>query len=528
MSMDNKVAKLFGLYWEADRNDVKSRYESIFCLPEDIIGKNIANIPEIPPPTFENTLSIKSRIFEDTANYFKELCDVHPTGLQDMLNESWATISDDLRPLALRYLTCAYEEDWSEIHNLDGLIHYFGIEIATHIQHGLMPELAFPISASLRYDQLVSILTSLGINQNIDPSASQLEKVLDFNASLAAFASQAKLEPWQIWATIYDFGPKYLLSKENSYPSDPPPKIWITAAGSENFDRVDKHTDDSKDVWSINPEARRGDIVMMYCLRPRSAIIAIYRCGSDAYEDPMWEPWGKNQWAELRDRIAIPQITLQEMKKDRILKDWSLVRTQFKGMLRHRVSNVVWDRIKEIVMEKDDEIGKQLSEYSKSAKGIRTIHSAKSNITELAFEEQILIPLLQDLGWQLDKSIKRQHEMRIKVGSGFPQRAIADFVGFSDTLERQTILIVENKRQITTEKHLRDAVEQCESYAGKLRCSRFVIAAPQGIWVYNLAFPRQSELILAFEQDILTCSRQHLVDTLSKYIGHDQLTNTKE
>lgn len=261
----------------------------------------------------------------------------------------------------------------------------------------------------------------------------------------------------------------------------------------------------------------------MYCTRPRSALVAVYRCGSDAYEDPFWEPWGKSRWAELRDRLTIPTLSLKEMKQDPVLKDWSLVKTQFQGMLQHRVPDTIWTRIKELIGEKDPEMGRTLQDYAASAQGVRTLPTSDSRLTELDFENQVVVPLLEALGWKSDKTLHRQYEMRIKVGSGFPRRVIADFVGFADPSESRALLIVENKRQIRSDRHLSDAVEQCESYAGKLRCPRFAVSAPQGVWVYDLTFPGQSKLLLALEQDILSSATTGLAESLSNLMGFEVL-----
>ena len=52
--------------------------------------------------------------------------------------------------------------------------------------------------------------------------------------------------------------------------------------------------------------------------------------------------------------------------------------------------------------------------------------------------------------------------------------------------------MLESKRRIRSDEELRTAIEQCESYAGKLRCTRFAVAAPEGLWIYTLNFPGQS------------------------------------
>jgi hypothetical protein len=91
------------------------------------------------------------------------------------------------------------------------------------------------------------------------------------------------------------------------------------------------------------------------------------------------------------------------------------------------------------------------------------------------------------------RTVRRQHEMDVKVGSGRPKRVRADFVGYRDAFGSDVLLVIESKRHVRSDSELSIAVEQCESYAGKLRCGRFAVAAPEGIWVFDLKFPGQSE-----------------------------------
>lgn len=84
----------------------------------------------------------------------------------------------------------------------------------------------------------------------------------------------------------------------------------------------------------------------------------------------------------------------------------------------------------------------------------------------------------------------------MKLGADRPKPVRADVVGFRGKLSSEALMVVESKRRITSDRELKNAREQCESYCGKLRCSRFAVAAPEGIWVYNLRFPTQSELLV--------------------------------
>jgi hypothetical protein len=290
-----------------------------------------------------------------------------------------------------------------------------------------------------------------------------------------------------------------LLPSEAAYPTDRPAHVWLVATNDDDgeFDRIDAHGPENVGAWAINQNARRGDIALMYCVSPRSAITSIYRCVTDAYFDP-FGGWNGFR-AELKDRIAVPWVTYGELRDDPIAGQWKLVRSRFQGLLKHEMPEDVWRRFIAMVEERDAEAGKQLRQYAGAAEGVRSIRVADETWTEAAFEEQVVIPLLEDLGWKLEQTLARQIELLVKIGSGRPHRVYADFVGYAGSLTSIATLVVEVKRRINSQRELTMAVEQAESYAGKLRCHRFAVISPEAVWIYRLHFPMQSEQLLLLE-----------------------------
>jgi len=134
---------------------------------------------------------------------------------------------------------------------------------------------------------------------------------------------------------------------------------------------------------------------------------------------------------------------------------------------------------------KDPDTAERLQQYATAAEGVRMIKIANEKWSEAEVEERLVIPLLKELGWTLDKTLDQQVEMSVKIGSGMPRKVLADFVGYRAALGSEARLVVETKRRIRNQKDLTDAVEQAESYASKLRCTRFAVAAPEGLWSTN-------------------------------------------
>jgi hypothetical protein len=226
-------------------------------------------------------------------------------------------------------------------------------------------------------------------------------------------------------------------------------------------------------------------------------------------------------WTEITDTLVIPPLSLKDMRSDPILGQWSLVKRGFQGLTRHQVSDEIWQRIKQVIAAKDPEAGRLLTEFTHAAEGVRAIKGLGEGLSEKEFEELLAIPLLKSLGWDLGRTVRPQYEMAIKVGSGRPHCVRADFVGFRDALSSEALLVIESKRCIRSDEELRIAVEQCESYAGKLRCHRFAVAAPEGIWVYTFNFPGQSAQLayMEFQGDISPA----MVEKLKPLIGFNTL-----
>jgi hypothetical protein len=104
--------------------------------------------------------------------------------------------------------------------------------------------------------------------------------------------------------------------------------------------------------------------------------------------------------------------------------------------------------------------------------------------SEADFEETVVAPLLA--GWGLP--FERQFPVAFYIGSQ-PYRGRVDFL-VRDAAGRPVTLL-ESKARITTESALRAAVGQGRSYALNLGLPSFVVAAPEGWWVYSLDGPQE-------------------------------------
>lgn len=523
------IDQIVAMYWEADRSAVKQRFESLFGEHEvqrhgdsqAIVSTEVAE-SELSDEATSRTQSNRDNALDPDDELEMTFSELQLSEeIRDKMRVAWRTLKDS-KPIAVHYIRCLFNKLFTAEHALEGLIGYFGVHAGSHFCYPFIPELCFPIDRySFSYEQLCTILDFLGVKfDNNDEKLLPFEVFLNLSLAIERYREQHELRDWQMWALVYDLGPR-LLPKAGPYPTDPPPRIWVVATNDRDgeFEEIDSHGRENVGAWAINPNARRGDLALMYCVSPRSAVVSVYRCATNAHRDP-FGGWNGYR-GEITEKIPIPWITFAEMKADPVLKDWKLVRGNFQGLLHYEVPQEVWERIKEVVSEREPEAGERLAQYANAAQGVRMIKVFGEKWSELEVEEKLVIPLLEQLGWKLDRTIVRQVEMDIKVGSGKPKRVYADFVGYSDALSSEPLLVVEAKRRLGSDAELKRAVEQAESYAGKLRCSRFAVAAPEGFWVYDLKFPGQSTVIATIPMDAAASSGD--VAKLRPLIGYDPL-----
>lgn len=400
----------------------------------------------------------------------------------------------------------------------------FGTCAASQFLHSIFPELWFPISGDLTHRRLLRILELLGVEVRDTENQTEFEAWRSISQAVGLWGQERSLEPWQLWAAVYDLGPR-LLPLEEPYSTNRPPRVWVIATNDSwgEFQEIDQHGVESVGAWAINKRAKRGDLALMYCVAPRSAVVGVYRVVEDSHYDP-FGGWNGFR-AEVSEKIAIPWVRISDMKKDPILKNWKLVRGNFQGLLKYEVPEDVWQRLIEIVTANDAETGSKLCQLGSAAHGARELRLKGEKWTERQFEERAVVPLFERLGWTHDRTLVPQVEMLIKVGSGRPQKVRADFVGYSGELTSHCILVVEAKRRISNHVELDFAAQQAESYAGRLRCSRYVVTSPEGIWIYELNFPGQSHLLASFE--IEDCVTEEIVQKLAPLVGYECLRNRR-
>lgn len=313
------------------------------------------------------------------------------------------------------------------------------------------------------------------------------DRYLAVNEALMPFFRDiySDLEGDELHARIAWFlyqGLGYLFLEKSDYH-----RYWVMATREEWFESLDS---EDELTWSAHKGMQIGDLVFMYRTSPRSAITDVFEVANEPYFDP-WGEWN-GFWVGLTRVCQIEDIPFSDLKNDRVLGHWNVVRKRFQGVVVEPLPHSVYNRLLEKIPE-----------------DLRTLHDLEPEPTadegrsgqfdsEADFEDQVIEPLLRRWGF----SYQRQYRCRLRLG----REAHYGLVDFYVSDGRGPITLFENKLRILNEDDLGQAVEQGKSYALLLGLPCFVVASPEGMRIYSL---------------------QRHAETLEQHISLDEL-NVKE
>ncbi|MDP9474164.1 MAG: EVE domain-containing protein [Actinomycetota bacterium] len=291
------------------------------------------------------------------------------------------------------------------------------------------------------------------------------DRYLQLNEALLSFFRRRypRLEEPQIriaWFLYEGLG-RLFLEKSDYH------RYWVMATREEYFEELDFQDDLD---WSGRKDMQEGDLVFIYRTTPRSAITDLF----EVQGEPRFDPWGEwdGFWVDLSRRCRIEDISFADMKEDPVLGNWGVVRKRFQGVVVEPVPHSIYNRLLEKI-PKDIRDRHHLEPEPAAGQGFSSRFASEAH-----FEDQVIEPLLKrwGLGYQ------RQYRCRFKMGS----QDLFGLVDFYVADGRGPITLFEDKFRILGERELRQATDQGKSYALMLGLPSFVVASPEGIWVYSL------------------------------------------
>lgn len=331
-----------------------------------------------------------------------------------------------------------------------------------------------------RFDQLAAIADNFEIElPKIPLKRYKKDRVLYYLELLKVFAQfqdSNSLTDAEMCAFLYDFAPKYLGSHEkleNELPQ--PTQVWLVGGDKfgGDFEYLDNPVPGQSHYWQGNIDTKRGDIIIMYCLAPRSSIHSIWRATADGTADPFFHFYSSIYIGEGQ---KVEPIHLNELKSDPYFGSHPLVRKNFQGVNGYSFSSIDYNAILSMLEKKGQDINVLPKLYSPQ------FDSDANLANERDVEIHLIEPFLLKLGYA-EKDWVRQLSVRMGRGErNFPDYT---FLAKKEKGFETAFLIIEAKYHIKNNAELEETFRQTWSYALRLSAKTLVLADKNAVWIYQ-------------------------------------------
>lgn len=301
----------------------------------------------------------------------------------------------------------------------------------------------------------------------------------DICQAINEFQDNNDLSDAETCAAIYDFA--VLCQPETQRSELPSPtNVWLTGASGDDFKFLDTLGDNGRginpaSIWACNERTRRGDIVVIYALAPRSHIHSIWRADTNGIFNPFDHYHCRTH---VTDGTITPPITFKDLKNDPYFSNVPIVRKNLQGINGWELTAKDYSELLRMIKEH----GGDTSKLPKLFDGAAVDFGVITNEHEV--EENILIPMLEKLGYT-EKDWTQQHQQK----AGRKEKAIPDFVFFphGEKHLENAPMIIEAKLDMSSMVDFNNAYRQALSYARMMRSSIFAICDKERIIVYRMS-----------------------------------------
>jgi hypothetical protein len=363
----------------------------------------------------------------------------------------------------------------------DGLTWLTFLEPLSIWLYDRFPDVFKPYFFKHQFRMLLNIADSFGISlPEVPARRNKIGRIQYYGQVCEAwstFQQVCGMTAAECCAFLYDFAPAFLrqaVSPELPQPS----QVWMVGGNKAggDFSFLDDPQSNQTSFWQGNEETRRGDILVMYCLSPRSYIHSIWRAMTDGVADPFFYYYSNIYIGEGK---IISPIHLNELKAHPVFSEHPLVRKNLHGVNGYPLTAGEYQELL-LLLEKKATDTTQLPQLYRYAT------DAVLCANEREVEQKLLEPLLLQLGYK-EEDWKRQLPLRMGRGERyFPDYA---FLASTEKGFETAYMIIEAKYTINTNKKLVEAFKQAWSYAIRLQAKAIVIVDKEAIWVFD----RQNE-----------------------------------
>jgi hypothetical protein len=359
---------------------------------------------------------------------------------------------------------------------------FYNLPIISLWLYSRLPNFYIPYFFSRKFFELTKIADNFLIDLPQVPlkkdKYARLKYYWDLCVVLKTFQKENNLNNAELCAFLYDYAPKFLGFEKNLISNEnlpQPSQIWLVGGDKYgfDFDFLDNANSQSSGFWQGNVDTKRGDIVIMYCLAPRSVIHSVWRATSNGIADPFFYFYGS---INIGVGIKTPPIHISELKSDKHFSLNPLVRKNLQGINGYSFSSVDYQHLLSMFSEK----GFDISQLPKLYRPEISLDLDLKN--ERDVEINLVEPLLERLDYNPKDWIR---QMSVRMGRG--ERNYPDYAFFANSEKgyEKAKMLIETKFFIKTNVELEETFKQARSYAVRLEASILIICDKECLWFYE-------------------------------------------
>ncbi len=341
----------------------------------------------------------------------------------------------------------------------------------------------YPILFNCRFNNFIDACKLIGVNT---PKELPLQKDIADRCNLYLvlcdcldeYRESNKISKAELCSLLYGYAPKYFdsIKAEESDLLPSPTRIWFAGASKGDYDQL---TTIGTGIWQCNPLTQRGDIVVMYALSPHSHIHSVWRAVQDATFNPFDIYCDR---IEVGHIVEVPHISSKELKEDSFTKEIPIIRKNLQGLNGVELTIDQYKYLQKMFKAKDSSFDISVLPQIERAE----LDLNKPLAIEKDVEENLLIPLLEKLGYSSVRGEDWDRQLAVKLGRN--EKYIPDFVFFPREISSHQInapFIIEAKYDFKNARQLKKDFDQGVSYAHPLRSKLMGICDKEQIRIYR-------------------------------------------
>ena len=336
------------------------------------------------------------------------------------------------------------------------------------------PEFFVPYYFPACFNVLRRVADYFGIELPDIPAKGQKEKRALYYAELSDvlndFREENGLEPEELWALLYDYGPKVVGGLDWVMPADELKDAHrVFVFGTSDAAYLRDPDPGHIFLWQGSPEMKPGDIAVLYQWKPVSSFVSVWRAVSVGYNDPLFRHHRVVCYSAV---CGIPAVSWNELKTDELFSQTPLVRSKMTQMDGARMKNSEYMHLLEMS-----------AKNGKVPAGVPSMPVySEVEAPEMKLERDVEIfyleGMLKRLGWD-----EEDYERQVPLRSGRHTHVFPDYVIGYNAARSEGEIVLEAKLTIPTEKQAKHDKGQAESYARMLRARVLVLVSKEGIWL---------------------------------------------